>query len=149
SHEDKYLDCKTFDSGRSGIEFNRRRIENAFSKLPYAFAEAMFDAKAAASPFERSVPNPVSAAIGLGKNYEEMLKWYSDETRLLAVDRTLGRPAWLHEKEALDRKRAYAASETSRLGGMDSVVFGFLPAEGRAAPDISAQMVDVLAKFLA
>ncbi|MBM4001550.1 MAG: hypothetical protein FJ297_18790 [Planctomycetes bacterium] len=160
-----YGDVRTFDYGTEPILAEINEISTELRTLPNSLIESFVAAKAPLDPRDR-IPldevnlNPNMRASMLAASYGGIFQWFQAGTRSLRLERDFPFVGPLNQEDLLKVRWEKLNDELKRAGGIDRVVFSFLPVnlqlnikdapQGAAAPEKfeAAKMTAKVAELL-
>jgi hypothetical protein len=148
-----FLDCRTFDTGASAVEFSHWTVREQLGLAARQLLERYIDAATRQGDDGRPtrpefVPLPGaegSASLILAERVN-LLRPYAGAGLFLPIERSFPAVGDFNRPERRDAHLAYLAGETSRLGGIEAMLA--LPVEGTAERAL-AQFERLLATYAA
>lgn len=130
----RYGDVRTFDYGARPVLAGYNEISSTLRGLPHSLLERFIAARAPRDPRDR-IPleqvnlSVVSTASMLASDLGAILYWFQSGARSLAVENQFDFIGDLNRKERMTAHWKAVSEEIDKLGGVDRVFFGILPAD--------------------
>ncbi|MBC2605542.1 zinc-dependent metalloprotease [Pelagicoccus albus] len=143
-----YADVLRFDYGTGPVEASYRDISQSIDNLPNSIIERFISAKAPEDPRDRMKLESVELSVGryaslISGPTSQLLKWFSKETRSIEVENEFDVIGDINEEERLEAHWKYLEDQLEKLGGVDQVLFSYLPVEFGAKVKEKLEGVDV------
>lgn len=129
SHIGKYIDCATFDYGKSEFDFIKSSEKRAFDTLPYVLMERYIAAKSAA-PGQKAVAlsqaglKPLTFSLTTLLPRLKLLKSLSDDAKFLRIRQSTPYISEANKSDIRSKELAYLSEQFKNNGGLSS----FFPA---------------------
>ena len=125
-------DVTTFDYGTEQIIGGYSEIADIINGLPNKLIEEFIEAKAPKDPrdvipLEAVNLSPSSFAFPVYSEYNRILKWFRASTRSVKIEKQFAFVGPLNEEERIKAHWKSLNDQFERLGGVDPVLFGYLP----------------------
>ena len=150
----RYGDVATFDYGSEPVVAAYSDLRDTIQQLPHSVIETYIRARAPRDPRDRMPLTQVNLSFRgyanqIGGGHDRVLNWFRSTTRSLRVENDFDFIGDLNERERLQAHWKALTNQVDRLGGLDRVVFAWMPADLKletkkdpegvlAAPKISA-----------
>lgn len=150
----RYGDVATFDYGSEPIVAAYGDLRDVIHQFPSSVIETYIRARAPRDPRDRVPLEQVNLSFRgyanqIGSSHDRLLNWFRSTTRSLKVENQFDFIGDLNERERQQAHWRALTNQMDRLGGLDRVIFAWMPAELKletkkepegvlAAPRISA-----------
>lgn len=130
----RYGDVQRFDYGDEPLVAAYGELASFLKTLPNSLIEQFIAARAPRDPRDR-IPleqvnlNPRSYASRVASGFTEMATWFNSKTRSLRVENQFDFIGDLNRPDRLDAHWKSLTNQIDRLGGVDRVMFSFLPVD--------------------
>lgn len=127
-------DIQRFDYGADPLLAMYQEISGQLRYLPNSVIERFIQARAPRDPRDREPLETVNLSVKryasrLASAYGGMLSWFRSETRSRRVENDFDFIGDLNEEERIEAHWDYLNRQLSSLGGVDRVLFSYLPVD--------------------
>ncbi len=150
----RYGDVTTFDYGSEPIIGAYSALRDAIQQLPNSVIETYIRARAPRDPRDRVPLERVNLsyrgyAIQIGAAHDRVLNWFRSTTRSLRVENAFDFVGDLNERERHQAHWLALTNQMQRLGGLDRVVFAWMPADLKLETKVEPEGVLAASKISA
>lgn len=130
----RYGDVATFDYGNEPVVAAYSDLRDTIHHLPISIIETFIRARAPRDPRDRVPLEQVNLSFRnyanqIGASHDRILNWFRATTRSLKVENQFDFIGDLNERERQQAHWKALTNQLDRLGGLDRVVFAWMPAE--------------------
>jgi len=130
----RYSDVRRFDYGTRPVLAAYSEISAAVRSLPHTLIEQFIAARAPRDPRDRIPVENVNLSVAataarIAANIADALQWLQVGARSLAVENQFDFIGDLNRQERINAHWKSVSEDFEKLGGVDRVVFGILPAD--------------------
>lgn len=130
----RYGDVTVFDYGSEPIVAAYSDLRDTIQQLPNNVIEIFIRARAPRDPRDRVPLERVNLSFRgyanqIGASHDRVLNWFRASTRSLRVENQFDYIGELNERERQIQHWQALTNQMDRLGGLDRVVFAWMPAE--------------------
>lgn len=123
SHQDKYVDCNVFDSGKSTLASLKNSEEKMRLRLPYLLMERYIAAKSPPKGYEKvplgkATMSPFNFAAQVFNNRIKLIRNISSNARFLSVERSFNYLNDLNEWKLELKKKSHVSAQIKNNGGL-------------------------------
>jgi hypothetical protein len=130
----RYGDVQRFDYGEEPLVAAYGELATYLRTLPNTLIERFISARAPRDPRDRVPLEQVNlsaqaAAASVAGDFSEMASWFSSRTRSLKVENQFEFIGELNRSDRMDAHWKSLTNQVEKLGGVDRVLFSFIPAD--------------------